>query len=112
MLLFLVCLDFYGFKLLIFRSYLVVPFTMAEIRGTHSIAVKDFVPRNFIRRYFKLTPFPVAVASTWAVSLCTAATIRNKDDITNHFITGPITGAFVASISKFNFSFLSYEPSP
>lgn len=79
---------------------------MAEIRGTHSVAVKDFVPRTYFGRYLKLTPFPAAVASTWTLSICTAATIRNKDDITNHFIAGPVTGAFVASVSKY---FLLFE---
>uniref|UniRef100_A0A914Z7N3 NADH-ubiquinone oxidoreductase subunit B14.7 n=1 Tax=Panagrolaimus superbus TaxID=310955 RepID=A0A914Z7N3_9BILA len=76
------------------------PFTMAEIRAKQSIPVKEFTARKFLARYLKLSPFPIAVASTWAVSICTAATIRNKDDVRNHLYAGPITGAFVASIKN------------
>lgn len=74
---------------------------MAEIRAHQSIPVNQFTPRAYLARYLKLTPFPMAVAATWSVSMCTAATIRNKDDIKNILIAGPITGAFVASVSKY-----------
>ena len=81
-------------------SLFMFPFTMAEIRATQSIPVNDFTARLFLKRYFHLTPIPVAVASTWAIAICTAATIRNKDDVRNHLYAGPITGAFVASVKN------------
>ena len=79
---------------------------MLEIRATHSIPVKEFTGGKFILRYLKFVPFPMGLAATWALSISTAATIRHKDDLMNHFIAGPITGAFVASVSKFSLSFM------
>lgn len=71
---------------------------MAHIRATQSIPLKEFTPGKYLRQYCKLTPFPMAVATSWAFTISAAASIRNKDDATNHFITGPAVGFVVSTI--------------
>lgn len=85
-----------------YTAIAMLPYTMFDIRATHCITVREFTPRRFFGHYFKLTPFPMAIATSWAFSISAAAAIREKDDVKNHFIAGPTVGLVVATI-KDNF---------
>lgn len=59
-------------------SFLVLPYTMLEIRAFETVKVVDFSPKNFIKRYLKLAPKPTIVAFTWGFALSASASLRNK----------------------------------
>uniref|UniRef100_A0A0M3HPH0 NADH dehydrogenase [ubiquinone] 1 alpha subcomplex subunit 11 n=1 Tax=Ascaris lumbricoides TaxID=6252 RepID=A0A0M3HPH0_ASCLU len=86
-----------------YAAILLGPYTMLEIRAMNSVTVKDFTPRAFMKRYFQLAPIPLAVAFTWGVALSTAATIRHKDDVYNHFYSSAAVGTVLAAM-KHNFA--------
>uniref|UniRef100_A0A0M3JU76 Complex I-B14.7 n=1 Tax=Anisakis simplex TaxID=6269 RepID=A0A0M3JU76_ANISI len=86
-----------------YTAILLGPYTMLDIRATNSVTLKDFTPRNFMKRYFQLAPIPLAVTFTWGVALSTAATIRHKDDVYNHLYSSAAVGTVLAAM-KNNFA--------
>ncbi|GMS84396.1 hypothetical protein PENTCL1PPCAC_6571 [Pristionchus entomophagus] len=80
-----------------YTAIIMIPYTMLEIRAMGTVPVYSFGPREFLTRYAKLSPLPLAVAASWAVALSSAANIRNKDDVTNHLYSSAAVGAVVAS---------------
>uniref|UniRef100_A0AC34QX94 Uncharacterized protein n=1 Tax=Panagrolaimus sp. JU765 TaxID=591449 RepID=A0AC34QX94_9BILA len=81
-----------------YTAIFMIPYTMFHIRATQCVKVAEFTPRRYFQQYFKLSPFPMAVATSWAFAISAAAAIRNKDDVKNHFIAGPFVGLVVTTL--------------
>lgn len=56
--------------------------------------------------YVKNFPFPAALGFGYGVSICTSATIRNRDDIYNYYYSGIFTGVLAATLSLFCIAFV------
>ncbi|CAI4224177.1 unnamed protein product [Auanema sp. JU1783] len=80
-----------------YAAIFMAPYTLLEIRATHSIPVSSFSPRNYFKRYLKLAPLPVSVAFAWGFTLSSAANLRNKDDVYNHLFASAAVGAVTAT---------------
>lgn len=83
-----------------YTAIAMIPLTFIEIRATQSIKVADFTPREFFKRYLKLSPIPFALTMSWAFAISSSAAIRNKDDVYNHYIAGGATGLVLATIKN------------
>uniref|UniRef100_A0A8R1HSG1 Complex I-B14.7 n=1 Tax=Caenorhabditis japonica TaxID=281687 RepID=A0A8R1HSG1_CAEJA len=83
-----------------YAAILVAPYTILEIRALNTVSVADFSPRTYLKRYLQLAPFPLAVAFAWGFSLSAAATIRNKDDVYNHYFASAAVGSTVATMKS------------
>ncbi|KHJ99131.1 hypothetical protein OESDEN_00879 [Oesophagostomum dentatum] len=81
-----------------YTAFLMLPYTMLEIRTTASVPVEKFSPKTYMQRYFKLMPKPAMVAFTWGFALSTASAIRNKDDVHNHLYASAAVGAVVSAM--------------
>ncbi|CAB3404230.1 unnamed protein product [Caenorhabditis bovis] len=83
-----------------YAAILAAPYTILEIRAINTVKVPDFSPRNVFKRYCKIAPFPIAVAFAWGFSLSAASTIRNKDDVYNHYFASAAVGATIATMKS------------
>uniref|UniRef100_A0A7E4VYD7 NADH dehydrogenase [ubiquinone] 1 alpha subcomplex subunit 11 n=1 Tax=Panagrellus redivivus TaxID=6233 RepID=A0A7E4VYD7_PANRE len=83
-----------------YTAVAMIPLTFIEIRATHSVKVADFTPREYFKRYLKLSPIPFALTMSWAFAISSSAAIRNKDDVYNHYIAGATTGLVLATIKN------------
>lgn len=73
---------------------------MAEYKGEYTKEPKMFSYKAFAIRYAKHFPFPAALSFGYGTSICTFATIRNKDDIYNPLLSAAFTGVLTATISE------------
>lgn len=60
-----------------------------------------FTYKDYGIRYVKLFPFPAALSFGYGVSICTFATIRNRDDIYNPLYAAAFSGILTATLSKY-----------
>ncbi|XGW13148.1 hypothetical protein V3C99_013631 [Haemonchus contortus] len=91
-----------GLAMAKYTAILMLPWTMAEIKATGSVPFEKFRPKTFFKRYFQLATKPTIVAFAWGFTLSAAATIRNKDDVKNHWFASAALGATLASMTKDN----------
>jgi hypothetical protein len=64
---------------------------------------KHFRYGEFAKLYAKNFIFPATLAFGYGVSICTSATIRNKDDIYNPLYAAAFTGILTATLSELFF---------
>ncbi|CAO4365374.1 unnamed protein product [Caenorhabditis nigoni] len=83
-----------------YAGILLAPYTILEIRALNTVSVAEFSPRTYLKRYLQLAPFPLAVAFAWGFTLSAAATIRNKDDVNNHWFASAAVGSTVATMKS------------
>uniref|UniRef100_A0A1I7T7F5 NADH dehydrogenase [ubiquinone] 1 alpha subcomplex subunit 11 n=1 Tax=Caenorhabditis tropicalis TaxID=1561998 RepID=A0A1I7T7F5_9PELO len=83
-----------------YAGILLAPYTILEIRALNTVSVADFSPRAYLKRYLQLAPFPLAVAFAWGFTLSAASTIRNKDDVNNHWFASAAVGSTVATMKS------------
>lgn len=72
-----------------------IPWTVCDIRGN---GIPDLTPKHIFGRYARNLPVPCALASAWGLTICTAATVRNKDDVYNHLYASAAVGTVLATI--------------
>jgi len=79
---------------------------MIPVTVTDGMAYRRIDPGQglgaFGKRYLRNCVMPCAAGFAWGVSLSTAANIRNKDDIYNHWFSSFVVGAVVTT-AKDNF---------
>jgi hypothetical protein len=73
----------------------------AEYKAEYTKDPKMFTYKNYGIKLAKHLPVPNALAFGYGVSICTSATIRNRDDIYNSLYAAAFTGILTATISKF-----------
>ncbi|KAI6196654.1 hypothetical protein M3Y94_01134600 [Aphelenchoides besseyi] len=69
--------------------------TYAQFQSEPSKDLKQFRIGELTRRYLRSLPYPATVAFGYGVSICTSATIRNKDDIYNPIYAGVCSGILI-----------------
>lgn len=74
--------------------------TAADYRAEKATKMKSFNYGKFAKMYAKNFVFPAALAFGYGISICTSATIRNRDDIYNYFNSAAFTGVLTATLSK------------
>ncbi|CAD6199253.1 unnamed protein product [Caenorhabditis auriculariae] len=91
-----------GFAAAKYAAILLAPYTLLEMRAMSY--AKNFELnkgpdyKDFLKRYAKLAPLPLSVAFAWGFTLSAASTLRNRDDVYNHFYASAAVGTVVASM--------------
>jgi hypothetical protein len=87
-----------GMCMVKYAAIFTMPYIYFENKAFNIIPHETITFGAIFKRYLKILPLPSTLAFTWGVTMCTAASIRNQDDIYNHFIAGPAVGATFATI--------------
>lgn len=74
----------------------VMDYQMEKTPGPKFIKLKDLGGR-IVRNM----PLPAALSFGYGISICTSATIRNRDDIYNYLYSAAFTGVLTATLSIF-----------
>ncbi|KAI6178840.1 hypothetical protein M3Y98_00545200 [Aphelenchoides besseyi] len=72
--------------------------TYAEYQSEPSKDIKQIRFGDLTRRYFRNLPYPATVAFGYGVSICTFATVRNKDDIYNPIYAAACSGVLISKL--------------